>query len=355
MRRNKREENKYINSLWNVVQTILLSCLLIGIVISATGITSDILFKKYGEEMEKTEEMSMAVSIGEVVTAAVAAVVIIFQLKQEQGIQEKQRKTEEAQFILEYNRSFIENSELCRIEHYLEEKITGDSSKEIKNLYEERQAIINYLVYLSGIASCVHGKNLEIKYIDNLFAYRFFIAMNNPEVQKLELVSYAVFYRGCYQLYEDWTRYRRKSGKYHGDIEIPLMETSLDKSREYEKYLEYPVNILEKDEKIRKPFWLRYKERKKSLGDKEKIFAVRGGRIAGGIYYSEDTAFRIEGIIVKIGADKKLIRSALLKSILYHPSNKKVNIFIDDAELKNLLSELEIAKRLIENEVKESV
>lgn len=342
----KREVSKNGNSLKNMIQTIILSCLIIIIVILSTGICSEGLFKIYGEEMEK---MSVVISVGEVVTAAVAAVIIIFQLKQEQGIHEKQRKTEEAQFILEYNRSFIENPELCRIEHYLEEKITGDKSKEIKNLYKERQAIINYLVYLSGIASCVHGKNLEIKYIDNLFAYRFFIAMNNPEVQNLELVSYAVYYRGCYQLYEDWVQFREKSDKYNNGPEIPLVETSLDKSREYEKYLEYPVEILEKDKKISKPCWLRYKEWRKRLNKKKKKFAVRGGKVAGGIYYSEDTAFQVEGIIVKIGSDKKLIRSALLKSILYNPSNKNVRILIDDTELRNLLKELEAAKKITEN------
>jgi hypothetical protein len=34
----------------------------------------------------------------------------------------------------------------------------------------------------------------------------FFIAVNNPVVQELELLPYANFYQGCYKLSEMWTK-----------------------------------------------------------------------------------------------------------------------------------------------------
>ena len=38
---------------------------------------------------------------------------------------------------------------------------------------------------------------IEIKHVDDLFAYRYFIAMNNPVVQEISLKEYPQHYRGC--------------------------------------------------------------------------------------------------------------------------------------------------------------
>ena len=35
-------------------------------------------------------------------------------------------------------------------------------------------------------------------------AYRYFIAVNNPVVQKLELKPYEAFYQGIYKVYDEW-------------------------------------------------------------------------------------------------------------------------------------------------------
>ena len=37
--------------------------------------------------------------------------------------------------------------------------------------------------------------------VDDLFSYRFFLAMNNKEVQEFELGPEAEYYRGCFKLY----------------------------------------------------------------------------------------------------------------------------------------------------------
>lgn len=342
----QKKRDRY-NSVKSKSLTVGLSCMVIVIIICLTRILSDCLIMIYESE---AEQISIVVSTGEVVTAIVAAVVIIWQLNQEQAIQERQQKTQEAQFILEYNRSFIESAELCMIEHYLEKKITGDMSKEIKNLHENRQALINYLVYLAGIASCVHGKNLEIEYIDDLFAYRFFLAMNNPEVQELELVSYASFYRGCYQLYEKWIRFRRESGKYKGDIEIPLEETSLEKCKGYETYLEFPIEISGNDKERKKPHWLSNSDWRKASKWEEMAFAVRESRIVGIMFYKLRAALTVGGIFVKPGTEKRLIQSALLKSVLYHEPNKKIIISAGERDLDKLLKELQVAKEIIEKD-----
>jgi hypothetical protein len=63
---------------------------------------------------------------------------------------------------------------------------------------------------------------MHLGIIDDLFAYRFFIAVNNPVVQEYELIPYADFYKGCYELSEVWTKQWRNEGK-----RIPLDQYTL--------------------------------------------------------------------------------------------------------------------------------
>ena len=62
--------------------------------------------------------------------------------------------------------------------------------------------------------------------------HRFFIAMNNPIVQKLELIPYADYYRGCFKLYKYWRKYRIVN-------KLPLImdDTAIDSCfDEFDKY-----------------------------------------------------------------------------------------------------------------------
>ena len=73
---------------------------------------------------------------------------------------------------------------------------------------------------------------MEFKTIDNLMAYRFYVAINNPVVQRDQLFGWPGYYLGCIRLYRYWTDYRKKRG-----LEILREETSaLDSWPEYEKW-----------------------------------------------------------------------------------------------------------------------
>lgn len=63
---------------------------------------------------------------------------------------------------------------------------------------------------------------MHLGVIDDLFAYRFFIAVNNPVVQKFELLPYANYYQGCFELSEMWTKQWRKKKR-----SIPLDQYAL--------------------------------------------------------------------------------------------------------------------------------
>ena len=128
-------------------------------------------------------------------------------------------KITEAQFIIELNNQFIKDKNMAKVEHILEryyalvkenaaEETIIDKEKEIKDYFDinkiERQYLVNYLVHLEGVATLINNDVLKLNSISDLMAYRFFIAVNNPVVQKLELEPYRDYYKGIDQLFDKW-------------------------------------------------------------------------------------------------------------------------------------------------------
>ena len=122
----------------------------------------------------------------------------------------------EAQFITDLNEQFIGDENMSAVEWELEkyfnkfraEKLTSEDDYALEEKYSlenrERQHLVNYLVHLEGIAALVKNGVLHINTIDDLMSYRYFIAMNNPVVQKLELIEYHDYYKGCFDIYDTW-------------------------------------------------------------------------------------------------------------------------------------------------------
>lgn len=141
----------------------------------------------------------------------------------------------EAQFIMELNNQFISNDDLIDIESQLEKCYCAFHNKDFKLYNEElsnfetylmqdkkRQYLVNYLVHLEGIAAIINNGVLRLDVIDDLMAYRYFIAVNNPIVQKLELLEYANFFQGCFNVYQRWKTVLQKQNS-----EIPMIENDL--------------------------------------------------------------------------------------------------------------------------------
>ena len=157
------------------------------------------------------------------ITALIAAVTFWMQLKRTENL-------DEANFIMSLNDQFISNDEMTRIEHALEvyynQEFEGRSEGSLDLVlergHEDCQRLINYLVYMEGLAALIQRNVLHLGVIDDLFAYRFFIAVNNPIVQKFELLPYANYYQGCFELSKMWTKEWRKSGR-----PIPLDQYAL--------------------------------------------------------------------------------------------------------------------------------
>lgn len=156
------------------------------------------------------------------ITAIIGAIAIWYQLK-------KDRELNEATFIMNYNTSFIENKELTNIEAKLDKyRFTGKFELE----EEEKQSLVNYLVYIEALAALVFRKVISLESIDDLFSYRFFLAMHNPVVQQTELFPEAEFYRGSFKLYKIWIAYKQDN-----NLPIVLYEHRIEELFEhYEKY-----------------------------------------------------------------------------------------------------------------------
>lgn len=124
----------------------------------------------------------------------------------------------EAQFIMELNEQFLSDSNLSDVEWELEKYYNRYRKNALTREYEEkfeehfdsekrqRQHLVNYLVHLEGIAALINNGVIHLDAIDDLMSYRYFVAVNNPIVQKMELLEYPDYYKGCIGIYDAWVK-----------------------------------------------------------------------------------------------------------------------------------------------------
>ncbi len=153
------------------------------------------------------------------VVAALGIFGVCIQLKKEADITE-------AEFLMNFNFAFLTTEKFVAMERALEDAMKGNKPLEITA--ENRQDLIDYLVYLESLAPLILNGMLRLDVVDDLFGYRFFIAVNNPGVQEKELCPEGKYYRGIFSLYRVWAKHRGN--------DIPMKETSLDKKPEFELY-----------------------------------------------------------------------------------------------------------------------
>lgn len=173
------------------------------------------------------EQASVIASIGQVVVEAFAAIMIILQLNQENKESQQQSDIEAARFLFEYNQAFLSDADMTGMERLFDKEYMDECEgiPRTNSVIDgsNRQCVVNYLVYLEGFAPLVLNGTLKLENIDDLMSYRFFLAINNPEVQTKHLFAFPDDYRGCFKLYKKWKEYRVKNGR-----EILQAQYSLD-------------------------------------------------------------------------------------------------------------------------------
>ena len=185
-------------------------------------------------------EGTLITGIGQMVIEAVAAILIVMQLEQESMAEIKEASIKEAEFILQYNQAFIQDPNMTEVEHMLEKELM--EGEKVKITDENRQSFINYLVYLEGLAPLILHGILKLEDIDDLMAYRFFLAVDNEALKMDQLYPYAEYYRGCFKLYKKWKSYRTELGRDcvwdKKEKSFPEENQPLDEWKEYNKYAE---------------------------------------------------------------------------------------------------------------------
>lgn len=156
-----------------------------------------------------------------IVTALIGAVALFFQFKRDKDVNQ-------ASFVVEFGKTFEEKEGCREIMQKLESYRKGNTNVFIDKDYD---AIVSYLQWCETLAVLVQNNVLNLKVIDNLFSYRFFLITNNSYIQKLELVPEAEFYKGVYTLHKLWTKYKKKNNR-----TILQEETSLEKVEHYNTY-----------------------------------------------------------------------------------------------------------------------
>ncbi len=166
------------------------------------------------------------VSIITILTAIVGAFGIWLELNKEQEINQ-------ASFILSINSDFYAlggkgTMYAADLEKMLDEDFSG--VKKLKLTEEHQTMVIQYLVWVKTLSSLINRRMIKISAIDDLFSYKFFVAINNPEIQKMELIPYKTAYRGIFKAHKIWKKYRVKHG-----LEIYNEKTDLSTIEGYEE------------------------------------------------------------------------------------------------------------------------
>lgn len=156
-----------------------------------------------------------------IITAIIGAIALFIQFK-------KDKELNEASFIVDYSVQFYD---IYNLQDILNELENCRKSKKYKiDMEKYYKDIVGYLQWLESLAALVNNKILSINKIDDVLSYRFFLIVNNKQIQDYEIVPCRNYYRGIYRLYKKWAEYKKKNG-----IEIIFEETELSKTKGFDE------------------------------------------------------------------------------------------------------------------------
>lgn len=123
-----------------------------------------------------------------------------------------------ATFIVELNQKFIESQTNMQIYDMLQKLVdegrygNPDVDDEVKNIIT-KSAVSNYLTFFETIYILKNRGVLSFEIIDDLFAYRFFLAVHSQIFQDMKLGTQPRNFRNIFKLEKEWLDYRVKIKK----------------------------------------------------------------------------------------------------------------------------------------------
>jgi len=156
-----------------------------------------------------------------ILTAIIGAVALFLEFKRDKNINE-------AGFIINYSNDFYDIYELKEVLNELEE--ARKNKKYVIDMKQHYQDIVAYLQWLESLASLINSKVISVEKVDNVLSYRFFLIVNNKQIQQQEIIPCKEFYKGIYNLYEKWYDYKKKTNQF-----VVFEENSLSETKGYDE------------------------------------------------------------------------------------------------------------------------
>lgn len=127
------------------------------------------------------------------------------------------RNISEASFLFDIYESFKGNEEIQKLSQKLETVFLGG---DVFITEDDRHSIVEYLTFFEVLGSMEARGVISISSFDALLGYDFFIAVDNPDVRRVELQPFSEYYTETLRLEKKWRKYRIKH-----KLPIPLENT----------------------------------------------------------------------------------------------------------------------------------
>lgn len=134
------------------------------------------------------------------IAATIAAVSLFYEIR-------KSKKLNEAEFLIHLNSLFITNEDYKKVYNLLSQydfDNEPDLEQEITNC-----EISNYLTLFETLYILLKRKVIDLSTLDDLFAYRFFLAVHNPYIQRKKLACSPQNFKNIFRLERMWLNYRK--------------------------------------------------------------------------------------------------------------------------------------------------
>ena len=158
-----------------------------------------------------------------VITAIVGAIALFIQFK-------KDKQINQASFIFDFSASFYDQYNCADLVAILDD--FADNKIDTINYEQNLGIIVRYMQWVESIGAIIEEGTIDLKSIDQVLGYRFFIIVNNKEIQQKELIPYRFHYIGTFKLYKKWYEYKKAN-----NLPIPLEQNSLHLYKEFDEII----------------------------------------------------------------------------------------------------------------------
>jgi hypothetical protein len=204
---------KYKKIVGKKVLISILIVIIMAIIITATALARQIF------DLEVDTSISIGITFAQTVGLIVSLFVAIFQLA-------ASTKISRASFISDLNRSYVENTKYNEVYDKLQACIDSkckncdrdDCHSLVCKLNDEKNGlskghISNYLTFFETVYILQKSGVISYEIIDDLFAYRFFMAIHSKFVQQGKLGTQPRNFKNIFCLEYRWLKWRKNIGK----------------------------------------------------------------------------------------------------------------------------------------------